>query len=205
MNREIIMKDFIKNNIVLVIGITLPLVMVIFLGLAAILPALFVAPPKYDLLFSTDYNSYDANGLKFNVINGKLTVNYTLNNITNNSANLYQRQSLYWYEVKTNTLKKIPINIPPVPAGQSYFSTLINVPEVSGLTIDVSRQSPDGYQFSNTGNNNIGFSDFFYNSRSPSLFLSKKGNHVAITPDNMNHFDFYNAHFIGWILPEQRK
>ncbi len=65
-------KTFLKENIVLVLGISLPLLLIILFMLASGLPRFFVADPHYDLLFSegpTEQVSFKIRGKKlyFNI------------------------------------------------------------------------------------------------------------------------------------------
>ena len=46
------MQKFIKDNIILVLGISLPVILVVIFILSSVIPKFFVRDPQYDFLFS---------------------------------------------------------------------------------------------------------------------------------------------------------
>src|SRR5690242_2735343 len=67
---------FVKENLVLLAGIALPVVMMIGFLVASSLPQTLANPPQYDLVFFTDDYSSNSNG------NLKTTVNLVVKNGT---------------------------------------------------------------------------------------------------------------------------
>lgn len=47
------MKKFIKENFVLVLGLTLPLLLVLLFFVVIVLPKLFVMPPQHEMAYTT--------------------------------------------------------------------------------------------------------------------------------------------------------
>ena len=51
------MKNFIKENLVLVIGLALPVLLVVLFFVATVIPKAYNTPPQYEVLFSVvNYN-----------------------------------------------------------------------------------------------------------------------------------------------------
>ena len=71
------MKNFIKENLVLVVGLTFPLKLILIFFASTVIPNLMSAPPQYEMLFSTklyDYQNSTEYTLDFSVQNQQLMV-----------------------------------------------------------------------------------------------------------------------------------
>jgi hypothetical protein len=105
------MKKFIKENCVLVVGISLPLMVVIFFLLASYLPTIFVENPRYDFLFSRgEYGEVD-----WVVVNGKL--NFKIAGVRHREVPVIPH--LYRYSAATGNVQEI-VFIPPDLSKQAY-------------------------------------------------------------------------------------
>lgn len=71
------MKSFFRDNPTIAFGLGLPLLLlvVVFLLVSGI-PALLVDPPRYDVLYATEYYGYPGNGVQIAVVDGKVQVVY---------------------------------------------------------------------------------------------------------------------------------
>ncbi len=107
------MKNFLKNNIVLVLGISLPLLLVIIFMLATALPKFFVANPSYDFIFS-DGKYGD---VEFVVINHKVHFRVAS---SRSSAEAYVPH-LYRYSAATGAVQEITL-VPPDVSKQKVLS-----------------------------------------------------------------------------------
>lgn len=98
------MYKFIRENIVLMIGICLPILLVAFFIIASSLPQYLVADPKYDFLFSDEKYSY----LEFQVEQQKLYMKV--------DPTRYQYQKslphLYRYSASTGKVEEIAFQAP---------------------------------------------------------------------------------------------
>lgn len=191
------MRSFFKDNIVLVVGAVLPIVVMLLFALATIIPAYFVAPPQYDLLFATGYFENN-NGLMLQVVNGKLDVQYRCSTFCN--KNNYVPQKLYLFETKTHAVQEINIVLPVVPPNSQSFAAPVVVPQLANFQIDPSLQAPDGYQW-NTNRNEGGdlFGALFFGGYHNQLSISKNGNTIVIPLDG-GRYNYYNVKFIGWVI-----
>jgi hypothetical protein len=119
------MRKFIKDNIVLVLGFTLPLMLVAFFVLASVIPAMFVANPRYDFLFWDG----DQGQLGFEVVNERLNIKYTPNQYAGQAT-----PTLYRYSAATGKTQKVSFKLPdfpklPVPSSNPpNISANINIP-----------------------------------------------------------------------------
>lgn len=99
MGNIIQMKKFIKENIVLVLGISLPLALVALFALAGIVPQYFVDDPKYDFIFSDGQYSQ----VEFRVVDRK--VNLRLEPLRYSSD--ISIPKLYRYRATTKAVEEI--------------------------------------------------------------------------------------------------
>jgi hypothetical protein len=198
------MKTFLRENPTIAFGLGLPLLLVVVFLLISGVPALLVEPPQYDVIYATEYYNYP-NGVQISVVNQKVQVIYQ------GSSAGYQRPRLWRYSPKTGSVKEIAIILPPglTPPGQSPATpeaaakiTPIDVPDLSGLTIDSSSVAPDGYEFSAGPNGYSGdvFTGLFYASRyNREAVLTKKGRSVRL-PNAGNMYYSNYTHLIGWVV-----
>jgi hypothetical protein len=197
------MKKFLRENPTIAFGLGLPVLLVIVFLLVSGLPALFVDPPKYDVLYATGYYDYQ-NGVQISVVNNKVEVVYQ------GVARSSRKPRLWRFNPGTGAVKEISIILPPgLPMAGSTRptpeeltqSTVINVPDLEGLTVDSSSISPDGYEFS-TGSRysrNI-FGGLFYGSRYRyEAVLTKDGRSVRL-PNVAGSYYGNSTRFIGWVV-----
>ncbi|HEY6093403.1 MAG TPA: hypothetical protein VIU93_00480 [Gallionellaceae bacterium] len=198
------MKSLFRENPTIAFGLGLPLLLVVVFLLISGIPALLVDAPRYDVLYATEYYNYQS-GVQISVVNQKVQVVYQ------GSTLGYQRPRLWRYSARTGAVKEIAYLLPPglTPPGQKPATpedvarvTTIEVPDLSGLTIDSSSIAPDGYEFSAGPNGYSGdvFSGLFYSSRYRNeAVLMKKGRSIRL-PNAGNVYYGNNAHFIGWVV-----
>jgi hypothetical protein len=197
------MKSFFRENPTIAFGLGLPLLLVVVFLLISGIPALLVDPPKYDVLYATQYYNYP-NGVQIAVVNHKFQVIYQ------GSTAGFQKPRLWRYSPKTGGVQEIPIMLPPglAPPGQRTVTpaeaakvTPIDVPDLDGLTVDSSSVAPDGYEFSAGTNGYSGdvFTGLFYSRYRNDAVLTKKGRSIRL-PNTGNMYYSNNTHFIGWVV-----
>lgn len=200
------MKSFLRENPTLAFGLGLPLFLVVVFLLIAGIPSLIVPSPQYDVLYSTGYNNYQ-NTVQISVVEQKVQV------IHQGHTQGNQRPQLWRYSPTSGAVKEIPLILPPYqpparndPAAQQQAAqtTVINVPELAGLTIDSSSIAPDGYEFS-TGSDRYSrnvFGGLFYSSRYHNeAVLSKDGRRIRL-PNAANRYYYRNTQFVGWVVAQ---
>jgi len=198
------MKSFFRENPTIAFGLGLPLLLVVAFLLISGIPALLVDPPRYDVVYVTDYYN-NQNGVQISVVNQKIQVVYQ------GSTLGYQKPRLWRYSPKTGAVKEIALMLPPglTPPGQRPATpeeaaklTTIEVPDLAGVAIDSSSIAPDGYEFSAGANGYAGdvFTGLFYSSRYRNeAVLTKKGRSIRLPNAGNRGYSNYTR-FIGWVV-----
>jgi hypothetical protein len=199
------MKAFLRENPTIAFGLGLPLLLVVVFLLISGIPALLVAPPQYDVLYTTDFYG-NANGIQISVVNKKIQVVYqgTMQN--------YQQPRLWRYNPKTGGVKEIALMLPPglgptagpITGEMSTKITPIEVPDLVGVTVDASSIAPDGYAFSAGESPYSGdiFSGLFgYSRYRNGAVLTKDGRSIRLPSMGGGDYYPYSARFIGWVTP----
>lgn len=195
------MKKFIQENPTIAFGLGLPLLLVVIFLVVSGLPKLLVADPQYEVLYATEYQSY-SNVVQINVVEQKVQVIYQGGAYGNG------RPRLWRYNPQTGGVQEIAIILPPSPApndvAETPSTTIIDVPDLTGLKINSSSVAPDGYEFS-SGNNRYSrnlFGGLFYSRRyDREAVLMKSGRSIRL-PNSNDRYYSQSTHFVGWILPQ---
>lgn len=189
------MKNFVKENLVLVVGLTLPVLLIVLFFVATVIPKSMGIPPQYEMLFTTtkyDYQNKPEYVIDFNVKNQQLMVkakkpddkNY------NNAVKL-----LMAYDGKTETVREIKIDASKFTEGNEVL-----LEEAKNLSIDTGVISPDGFTLEgpNYGGNGLVGGLFGGGYRNTGYRLKKGG--VGYKVPNMQPDYYYSQlQFIGWI------
>jgi len=178
--------EFIKKNITLIVGISIPILMILFVAGSIYLPGLFIQP-KFNFLYVSGDDYYYYNQYQYSVQNGKLVrreVQRPKNQIYQPLQEV-QEVKLYIYDVAKNESKEISFE------------------EAQNLNLDSNTKSPDGFEVV-YGSRGDGFLPFFF----PFFFLSERDyNTLYLKGHNVNKKlnlqlsgSYYNNfRFIGWI------
>jgi hypothetical protein len=200
------MKKFLQENPAIAYGLGLPLLLVVIFLIVSGLPQLLVAKPQYELLYATGTYNY-SNVVQITVVQQKVQVIY------HGAAYGNERPRLWRYNPSTGGVQEVAIILPPSPvssanrsdaASQTPATTVIDVPDLVGLTIDPSSVAPDGYEFSaaeNRYSRNI-FGGLFYSQRyNHEAVLTKSGRSIQL-PNTNDRYYSRDTQFVGWILPQ---
>ena len=193
------MKSFIKENLVLVIGLTLPLLLIVLFFVATVIPKAMGTPPQYEMLFTTvryDYQNTRDYFLDFAVKNQQLTVKVQKNE---NKDRNYNVKKLMAYDGKTETVREIAIDVAKT-AGASNGAEVI-LEETKNMTIDTSSVSPDGYALDgpNYGGGGL-MGGVFGGGYRNSGFRLKKGSVGYKIPNEQQNYYYNQVQFIGWVI-----
>ncbi len=182
-----------KDNLLMLIGISLPLLVILLFLLATTLPRVLVAPPQHDFLFTSYVSAYPkvpAAGVTIDVYQGRAR------------ARLYRNQGsqvtkLFLFDHETSNVREIPISIPG-EAEALENGTEIRIPEVEGLQLDPSLRAPDGYEFRGPQYSGGGiFSELLGMRRRRRATIVKGG---SVTPLPLDP-PAYSVNFLGWVVP----
>lgn len=170
----------IKKNITLVLGISIPIVMILFVAGSIYLPGLFIKPHFNFLYVSGD--DYYYNQQQYSVQNEKL-IKSEINQPEKQNYNPPQVESkLYLYDVTKNESKEISFK------------------DAQNLNLNPNIKSPDDFEVV-YGSRGDGFFPFFYESRTDYNTQYLKGRNVSKKLNlQLNGSSYHNNfHFLGWI------
>lgn len=199
------MKTFLRENPTIAFGLGLPLALVVLFLIVSGVPSLLVAPPQYDVLYSTGYYNYQHTA-QISVVGQEVQV------IQKGYEQGNERPQLWRYNPTTGAVKEIPIIWLPKPMQdneqqetntQTNQSSVIDVPALAGLKVDSSSIAPDGYEFrsASSRSHNV-FGGLFYSSRYHNdPVLAKDGRRIRL-PERGGNYYYGNSQFVGWVISQ---
>ncbi len=194
------MKEFIKNNFVLLIAFSLPILLILIVALSVYLPSFFIST-KYNFIYTScvngvDYYSYNYNcnnylQKRYAVVDGKLV----LNNIDPNQDSDEDKIP----DIKENYTVRIFLH-----DTEKNESREISLEDAQKLTLNGLLTSPDGVSVA--GNYSYSGGDFFIfggGSSSYGYYLTKGKGKSKLNLINESDRYYYrdNFDFLGWVLP----
>lgn len=201
------MKQWIKQNLVLLSGIALPVLLVGGFFILSNLPRQLADPPQYDFLlvgYRYDYQHPANYYLSFEVRDGRLTGKV----VPKESGNAgYNRQtaSIYRYIAAQNTFEEIEYDLPE-GLDDLEKAVPLSLEQTSDLKLDKRTRSPDGYVFEYLGYRGRGglLGEMFGMRRryDSNYVLKKDSAYFDLPVPSSDTWYQNNLHFIGWIVEE---
>jgi hypothetical protein len=188
---------FVKDNLVLVVGLTLPLLLMAgFLAVSA-LPDALSDSPKYDLVFSTpDYSASVPVTVRLLVKNGVLVAQYTK---PPGQAGSGVWKKIYVFEASSRRVRQLAFGF-PTDMDAIDGTREEPVASAAGLRLDTTLQSPDGYELTFGDRRGGGLLlDLFGGGRRYEPRLRKGSKSVVLAPAVSEVFDYGNVEFVGWV------
>lgn len=175
--------ELIKKNITLVIGISIPILMILFVAGSIYLPGLFTKP-HFNFLYVSgdDSSSYYNNGYQYSVQNNKLVKN-EIKQLENQNYNPPRGESkLYFYDVKKDESREISFE------------------EAQNLNLGSNIKSPDNFEVV-YGSRGDGFFPFFWGGGTDYNTQYLKGHNVSkkLNLQLSGSSYYHNFRFLGWI------
>jgi len=197
---------FLKDNFVLVVGLTLPILLMIGFIVFSTLPRSLANPPQHDLIFaSPDYSGGNANppvSVMLLVRDGVLKAQYT-RVLPAPNGGYYNSgwKKLYRYQAGPQTVRELPFGIPQDIASIEQMRE-DTVDATKDLKLDTTLRAPDGYELEYDVNRGRGLlTDIFWSSSSYEPRLRKGTSSVRLrTGDGRTSFYAGNVEFIGWVV-----
>jgi hypothetical protein len=168
------MKQFLKENVVLVAGIALPLALMLLFYIAGAVTSTSVADPQYDMVFAANYSDPPWQiGLEENV----LTIRYIpASNLP--AGYVPPKPQLYLFDHKTITVEPLSINYNHIVNG------VVQDPVIEKLNthiLSAEHTSPDGYQLAYDYHSGGLFPELFgFGSNRNTSMLRKKGRTIRL-------------------------
>ena len=191
------LKSFFRQNFALIIGLSLPVLMVLGFLLANHLPQISDDPPQYELVFSVvRYDSHSQFHVDFTVRDRKLYMRLTPRQ-ENGGANF---RDLFIYNGQKGSVRKI--NYLPTPDQSIDDQHEIPVKAMSGYTIDTNSKAPDGYEFESGSYRSRGLFGEVFGGRSGRYVhrVKKPGGGSFVIPEYDSSYSYSGISFIGWIV-----
>jgi hypothetical protein len=198
------MTKFLKDNFVLVIGLTLPILLMIGFIVFSTLPRSLSNPPQHDLIFAMPDYSGASNNPPFNVKlivkDGVLKAQIT--RVPPAPGGGYYGGSwkkLYRYQAGPQTVRALTFGIPQDVASIDQMRE-DTVDATKDLTLDTTLRAPDGYEldYGSSGGRGL-LTDIFWSSSSYEPRLRKGRSSVRLrTGDGRTGFG--SVEFIGWVV-----
>jgi hypothetical protein len=188
------MKSFLKTNIVLVVGVALPLLLMAFFYLAQRASVAGIDPPGYDAVIAVDYHDrWTDYPYRIGVDEGKLVVRYRPG--AGGKSEDRRAPRLYVVDHATHDARALDIDFGSVEDGA------VTDPDIDALNrnrLIPDPTSPDGYRFERLSRSSGGglVGGLFGFGRHRSGYALKKG--ARVVPINGSS-DWGQAQFIAWI------
>lgn len=193
------MKKFIKENLVLAIGLTLPLLLIVLFFVATVIPKSMATPPQYEMLFTTvhyDYQNASDYQFDFSVKDHQLMVKAKKSDEKNRN---YNAKKLMAYDGKTETVREVSFDTDKAGAAAANGEVVLD--ETKTMQVDTASTSPDGYVLEgpNYGGGGLVGGMFGGGYRNSAYWLTKGG--VAYKVPNAQQNYYYNQmQFVGWVV-----
>ncbi|WP_036302588.1 hypothetical protein [Methylotenera sp. L2L1] len=193
------MKNFVKENLVLIVGLTFPLLLILIFFASTVIPKLMSPPPQYEMLFTTkqyDYQNKTDYLINFSVKNQKLMVKVNKNE---NKDRSYDLTRLMAYDAKADTVREITVDISKAIATAADGAVVLQ--ETENMTIDTAMVSPDGYRLDGPhygGGGMVG--GLFGGGYRDSGFRLRKGSIGYKIPHTQQHYYYNQVQFVGWVI-----
>lgn len=193
------LKNFVKQNLVLIMGMTLPLVLIVLFFVASVLPKSMSTPPQYEMLFTTTKYESQAQEYLYDIVikDEQLMVKVRKNSDKNIG---YQSTRLMAFDGRTQTVREIPLDI--ANAAEVADGEPVSLLSTQGWKIVTASVAPDGYSLDAprySGGNLLG-GLFGVGYRDNEYRLKKDGVGYRIPSEQSGYHYYGQLEFIGWVL-----
>lgn len=203
------MGKWIRDNLVLVSGIVLPVLLVIGFFILNSIPRIIADPPRHDFVvigYQYHYQNPVTYYLDFEVRDGKLGGRVVPDEAGNPHSNR-QHALIFVYRVAEERYEEITFDLPE-NLDQLAEPVALDLGKAAELELDKRIQSPDGYQFEYQGYRGSGgiLGEIFgMNRRYESNYVLKKGSSYVNLPDPSTDPYYYqnDLQFMGWVVGQE--
>lgn len=192
------MKQFLKENIALALGISLPLVLMVFFFIAGRAATVAVDNPQYDAVFAVNYydNNNDPNQpWRIGVDEGKLTILFKQPPNTP-ATPYYNKPQIYRFNHDTLRAELVDINFDNIVDGK------VSDPDLDALNakkLNPNPESKDGYRFDyhyRSSGGGLAGEIFGFGRRYGSSHAMMKGPRAIMVEGPQ---PYYQAKFLAWV------
>ncbi len=193
------MKKLLKENFVLVVGVSLPVVVVVLFVVASGLPKKWVAPPRHSFVFTTDDYSHRNRApvtVNFDVHEGRLRAR-VYKSPENHSG---YEPKLYLYDHQQQAVRRLTVDLPK-DLEHIEDGAEARVAGTAGWEIDTSHKAPDGYEFRDQYHRRGLVGEIFYSGSRRRQAIVKSGAVYPIPDPDGRYYSHIN--FLGWVVGER--
>jgi len=196
-------KEFVKGNLVLVVGLALPIVLMAGFLVASGLPQRLADPPKYSLVFAVTDFSQGVSGIpvsvSFVVQDGVLKAQYIKlppqpTGYVNNPW-----KKLYLYDAATQKVQQLSFGFPSNM--DTVEGTVVEVVDATRtMQLNTTLQSPDGYELSRDYGSRSGLlNEIFWGGGYSNDYRLRKGSSSIRLPLAGGNVPYGTVEFVGWV------
>ena len=197
-------KEFVKANLVLVVGLALPVVLMAGFFVAAGLPERLADPPKYSLVFAVTDFSQGTTGIpvsvSFVVQDGVLKAQYIKlppqpTGYVNNAW-----KKLYLYDAATQKVRQLSFGFPPNM--DAIEGTVVETVDATRtMPLNTTLQSPDGYELARDNGSRSGLiNEIFWGGGYSNEYRLRKGSSGIKLPLASANAPYGTVEFVGWVM-----
>ena len=191
------MKRLLRENRMLTASIVLPLLVVVLFALASVLPRMYTSPPAHDLLLIQDSRGASRQipvGLNLNVLDGRVVATVIKEEYVQGTV-----PRIFLYEHAAGAVREINIPIPS-NIGELSYGSVIEIPELSDLSVSNTLRAPDGYEYRGHSRGGGVITGLFGSSQNRNdVAISKDGAIVRIRLPTSGYW-YNEMQFLGWVL-----
>jgi hypothetical protein len=194
------MRQFFRDNVLIVIGIALPLLVVAFFVIASRLPQAYVDPPQHDLLLLTQYGGYDARSVRLEILvnAGRLQVRAHKSPANAQAPYVGPSPRLFLWSHETRSAHEVALPLPNDLASLADGAEIPPPPELAGRQLSTELVSPDGYELRTNGYGGDGLFGLFFARTRPRTLIAKGGAAQAIALPG--EVPYWGTQFLAWIV-----
>ncbi len=193
------MKRFLKENFVVILGISLPVILIAAFMVAQSFEKVLYDPPRYAVIFKGGGD----NLFQATVENNRLQLRFNTAASTNDRQLQYARTNplvLHLFSPQTGKLETFRIDAPEGAATDQPVT--LDVPaQLAALTLDHKMTAPDGFHLTGHRSDSGGlFTEIFTSTRRNFGTAYRKDNYTYRIPHYTGYF--HESRFVGWVIEE---
>ena len=187
---------FLRDNAFLLAAVALPLVVVGFFLLFTAVPRWTVAPPQYDLIFSTTEYAPLKPGVLVEFAVADESLQATVRPVV---GNIHPPRTILWlFDHETSSVREIPVDLPELAASDPARTVTIDA--LAGRRVLAQPEAPDGYAVRSRNSHSPGIIGELFGIRryERAISIAKSGRVVSIAPPPPD--EYRTPAFIGWVV-----
>lgn len=187
--------NFIKENLFIVLGVTLPIILIAFLSIVQTIQKSGIEPPVHKVAYLVTNQLYGIT-VKSSIDNKTKKLSVTLQSNNKNKLNNNASLTAYIYHPDMNgTPKAYEFDLPEIEKKGKY--TLKMPKDLKNMQFINKKIAPDGYEYKQSSyrSGNLMTEIFGYNNRNRNDVIARKGFQIEL-PEAKR---WNSTHFIGWV------